>query len=250
MPPSDARPIPNQDTATARGRSSWTDLRAEILRRISDGTYAPGTLIPTEQELAAEFGCARATVNRALSSLAGRGVLQRRRRIGTRVALNALGASSKRALPVFREAIESSGRRFDSSYRGRHDAPPSADVLALLFHSDPGRIVETRTLFYADGNLLCAERRWHDSAALPGLDIELPASTTINEWIATNVPISLIEQNVSARTAGDMQVETLLGCEPGAPVLVYETCVWAGTQPVSLARHAFLPGETLCTSIS
>ena len=35
MPPSDARPIPNQDTATARGRSSWTDLRAEILRRVN-----------------------------------------------------------------------------------------------------------------------------------------------------------------------------------------------------------------------
>ena len=44
-------------------------------------------MIPGEEALAREFGCARATVNRALRDLAEAGVLERRRKAGTRVAL-------------------------------------------------------------------------------------------------------------------------------------------------------------------
>jgi hypothetical protein len=44
----------------------WEDIRAEVLRRIRARDWPPGALIPGEEALAAEFGVARATVNRAL----------------------------------------------------------------------------------------------------------------------------------------------------------------------------------------
>jgi GntR family histidine utilization transcriptional repressor len=43
------------------------------MRRIADGDWKPGELIPGEVDLADEFGCARATVNRALQDLADAG---------------------------------------------------------------------------------------------------------------------------------------------------------------------------------
>lgn len=48
----------------------------EILRRISNGTYPVGGLLPSEPVLAMEFGVARGTLRRALQTLHEQGVLQ------------------------------------------------------------------------------------------------------------------------------------------------------------------------------
>ena len=61
---------------------TWQSIRAEALRRIRAGLWPPGARIPDEAELAAEFGCARATVNRALRDLAEAGLLERKRKGG------------------------------------------------------------------------------------------------------------------------------------------------------------------------
>ncbi len=60
-------------------------VKNEILCRIHNRIWAPGSLMPGEIELAEEFGCARATVNRAMRELAEEGLLDRRRKAGTRV---------------------------------------------------------------------------------------------------------------------------------------------------------------------
>jgi GntR family histidine utilization transcriptional repressor len=86
----------------------WEDIRAEVLRRIRVRDWPPGGLIPTEETLAQEFGCARATVNRALRELAGAGVLERRRKAGTRVALLPVRKATLE-IPVIRQEIEARG---------------------------------------------------------------------------------------------------------------------------------------------
>ncbi|MCY0152430.1 GntR family transcriptional regulator [Hoeflea alexandrii] len=55
-------------------------MQAEVLRRINAREWKPGDFIPNESELSVEFGCARATVNRALRGLAESGLLDRRRK--------------------------------------------------------------------------------------------------------------------------------------------------------------------------
>ena len=50
--------------------NTWQSVQEEVLRRINSREWKPGELIPNEAELSLEFGCARATVNRALRGLA------------------------------------------------------------------------------------------------------------------------------------------------------------------------------------
>jgi GntR family transcriptional regulator len=57
-------------------------LRDEIL----NGVRAPGSAVATEEKLAAQFGVSRITARRALGELAAAGLVERRRRTGTRVA--------------------------------------------------------------------------------------------------------------------------------------------------------------------
>ena len=61
-------------------------IRDEIAAAIRSGEWRPGDRVPTEQELAARYGCARATVSKALGELAASGLVERRRKAGTFVA--------------------------------------------------------------------------------------------------------------------------------------------------------------------
>jgi len=47
----------------------YAQVVAEIQRRISEGEYQPGTLLPSEHQLVADFGVSRPTIVKALSSL-------------------------------------------------------------------------------------------------------------------------------------------------------------------------------------
>jgi len=58
-------------------RSSYRDIKAIVLTRIRANIWPPGANLPGEIELAKEFGCARATVNRAMRELVDDGILER-----------------------------------------------------------------------------------------------------------------------------------------------------------------------------
>lgn len=242
----DARPRLRR---SQRERTSWLQVRGVIMSRIAEGIYPPGELIPTEIELASEFGCARATVNRALAALADRGVLDRRRRIGTRVAPNLIHPGACQRVPRMRDMVEAEGRRFRFQFLGVSGRAPPPDVCERMFCSDPAALVETCTLFYSDERLICAERRWHDSRALPELLPALGEETTANDWVSGNAPVTGIEQRISAHLAGSIDAAEMLGCPPEAAVLQYETCLWTAGAPVSLSRHAMQPGEVMATRI-
>jgi GntR family transcriptional regulator, galactonate operon transcriptional repressor len=54
-------------------------------RRIANGLYQPGEIMPTEPELAESLGVSRATVRDAIKVLSGKGLVRTARRYGTRV---------------------------------------------------------------------------------------------------------------------------------------------------------------------
>ena len=95
-------------------RVSFRTIKDEIARRIGDKVWPPGTLIPGEAALADEFGAARATVNRALQELARTGLLERKRKAGTRVALNPV-RQARLSIPIVGEEIAALGQTYDLS---------------------------------------------------------------------------------------------------------------------------------------
>ena len=44
--------------------ATYRDVKADILDKITRGTWAPGSLVPSEVDLAETYGSARATVTR------------------------------------------------------------------------------------------------------------------------------------------------------------------------------------------
>ena len=61
-------------------------IRSDIEGKILSGALLPGDHIPIEHDLMQTYGCARMTVNKAVTALAAAGLVDRRKRFGTVVA--------------------------------------------------------------------------------------------------------------------------------------------------------------------
>lgn len=51
------------------------ELLDSLLSRIEDGTYPPGTQLPSGRALAAEYDVSQSTISRAVATLRERGIL-------------------------------------------------------------------------------------------------------------------------------------------------------------------------------
>ncbi|MBB4615065.1 GntR family transcriptional regulator [Novosphingobium taihuense] len=64
----------------------YHQLEQDLKGRIGSGEFAPGQMLPTEEQMGHAYGVSRITVRRALESLDGQGLIQRRRGVGSFVA--------------------------------------------------------------------------------------------------------------------------------------------------------------------
>lgn len=63
----------------------YKEIAAQLRRQILEGTYPPGSLLPTEQQLCSIHNASRQTIRTALQCLADDGMIQRRQGSGSRV---------------------------------------------------------------------------------------------------------------------------------------------------------------------
>jgi DNA-binding FadR family transcriptional regulator len=81
-----AGPSPKHDfSASDPARSHTAHVVREIGMGIVDGTYPQNSILPGDAELMERFGVSRTVLREALRVLAGKGLIQAKARIGTRV---------------------------------------------------------------------------------------------------------------------------------------------------------------------
>lgn len=226
-------------------RISFRDVKAELLRRITGQVWGPGDLMPGEVELAAEFGVARATVNRAMRELTEEGLLERRRKAGTRVRASPLRAA-RFEIPLVRAEIEGTGAAYSYRLLSRQvGAPPGwlAERLELLAGA---RALHVTCLHLADGVPYQHEERWINLAALPEVEGETFDRYGPNEWLIRAVPFSEVEISFLAVAAEGAVAEALI-CPAGEPVFAVERTTWWQGQAITHVRLSFARGHRMTT---
>ncbi|MWD30181.1 UTRA domain-containing protein [Aquicoccus sp. SCR17] len=225
---------------TARPRQSWTAIAREVSRRISDGDWPAGALIPNEADLAQEFGCARATVSRALRELADQGLLDRRRRAGTRVR----ELPERRArldIPVMRQQVERRGARYGYLLLLREVLPPPSPVAATLALPQQVPALHLRALHNADEAPFLLEDRWINLRAVPDAETADFARENANEWLLRNVPLTTGELGLTACAAAPEEAE-LLNCAPGDALFQQDRITINDGERVTWVRSLYAPG--------
>ncbi len=227
-------------------RKTWRGVYSEVSRRITEGDWAPGGLIPREIELAEEFGCARATVNRALRELAKEGFLDRRRKAGTRVTKHPVRKATL-DISITRLEVEQSGAAYCHSVLSKTQKPAPKPIAAILGETaaNPLRI---RSLHRADGKPYLYEDRWINADMFPNvLDVDFSALNA-NEWLVENALLTTGEIIFSAANASKAEAKAL-DIEYGTAIFIVERTTWNADEVITIVRLAYHPDYKMRTTI-
>lgn len=226
-------------------KTDFRDVKRDIRQRILDGTWGPGALIPNEVELAETFNCARATVNRAMRELAEEGLIERKRKAGTRVRLSPV-RSARFEIPIVRKEIEARGQTYRYALVNR-SAEVAPDALrARMDLSGGDRVLHLTCMHYGDGNPYQYEDRWINLTALPQAAEADFSQVGPNEWLVAEMPFSDAEISFSAVNADD-QLAQLMGCIAGDALFMAERMTWWDGQVLTYVRLTFQRGHRITT---
>ena len=200
-----------------------------------------GRLLPSEFELVDMFGVSRATVKKTLDNLVNKGLLERRRGVGTRVIKHQIIEDLAR-LKSYTE--EMAGRNLVMQTRvldaGRH--APSPDVAHKLALDRKDRSVFVRRL-RGTSEVFPVVLLQSEMPTSLGLDPREDFSGSLYALIEQKlgVPIVWGEETIEASTANEEEA-ALLEIAPGAPVLIMERVSYThANRPVEYVRGVYRP---------
>ncbi|WP_297772928.1 UTRA domain-containing protein [uncultured Roseovarius sp.] len=225
--------------------NSWQTIQDEVLRRIHVRDWPPGAVIPNEADLAKEFGCARATVNRALRALAEAGILERRRKAGTRVALHPVSRATV-DIPIIRQEITGRGQAYDYRCMSRSVTRPPSRVIDRLGIQGGVDCLHVTALHLASGAPFVFEDRWINLATAPDAAEQSFDALSANEWLLANIPYTHGDIRFAAEAASEHDA-TVLETSHGEPVFVMERVTWDHDRAITFARLCYAPGYGIVT---
>ena len=228
-------------------KTTYKSIKASVLERIRSNHWPPGTLMPGEIELAEEFQCARATVNRAMRALADDGIIDRKRKSGTRVK-EAPIRQAKFRIPLIRKEIEDTGKTYRYSLVHREELPAPGWLRGKLGLPAKARVLHVQCMHYSDGMPFQYENRWINLASVPEAASASFEDIGPNEWLVNQVPFTDAELTFSASSASE-EVAEFLTIERGTAVFTAERVTWLSGKPVTQAQFYFHPGYQMATRL-
>ncbi|WP_299150927.1 GntR family transcriptional regulator [uncultured Tateyamaria sp.] len=226
---------------------NWQRVQEEVLRRIHAREWLPGDLIPNEADLAIEFGCARSTVNRALRSLADSGLLDRRRKAGTRVAAEPV-AKATLNIAVIRHEIEEHGARYGYMLIARSLVAPPLHISGAMQTQPMQEMLHVRALHLADETPYAFEERWVNPSVVPDALSEGFEKLSANEWLLKHAPYTHGDIAFSSVQA-EPEVAEILDVPPHSALFAIDRLTWDNQASVTKVCLLFAPGYKLRTQI-
>nr|WP_272213913.1 histidine utilization repressor [Marinicella sp. W31]MDC2879860.1 histidine utilization repressor [Marinicella sp. W31] len=236
----------SDETARASGKVEARPLplhariQRDVENRIVSGEWPPGTRIPFEHELTAEYGCSRMTVNKALSELVKKGLIERRRKSGSYVRQPEVLSAVLEIHQLERE-VRALGLAYDFRLIEQVEHLADDQQRKRLILDRPGKILSVKGLHSAGQRPFCLEDR------LISLD-EVPKARDVDfrkdppgTWLLEQVPWSAAEHRIKA-TGADASAAEMLDIAEGTPCLVIARRTWNASGSITQV-HLTYPGD-------
>ncbi len=224
-------------------RSSPVPLYFQVARQIEEaierGELRPGTRLDNELELADRFGLSRPTMRRAIQELVAKGLLVRKRGVGTQVVQGQVKRTVE--LSSLFDDLAKSGQSPTTAVI-RHETVPAEDDLVTLLGLPPGEpLVALERLRSAAGEPLAILANWLPVGVAPFDDEQLESRGLYELMRSVGVHMRIASQRIGAQAATATQAR-LLGVRRGAPLLTMERTTYDDTgRAVELGRHVYRP---------
>ena len=206
--PADARPL-------------YAKVREQLVERIRSGVWKPGQLIPSEFEIAAEFGVSQGTARKAIGALASERLVMRQQGRGTFVVEHTPAHVLFRFFNMFNAAGE---LITPDSRQASCTIAPADGPEQMALHLAPGtEVVRINRVRTRDGTPFICETIRLPQELFPDLAHIDPLPNTLYDLFQKTYGILLVrtEDRLSA-TAADAETARVLQLPAGAPLLRIE----------------------------
>ncbi|MDE2436901.1 MAG: histidine utilization repressor [Sphingomonadales bacterium] len=215
-------------------------IRQEVESSILSGELRPGDRISSEFELMAHYGCARMTVNKAMSALAAAGLIDRRKRAGSFVA-RPRNVAMMLDVPDLMSEVMGRGQRYAYRQLSRQIADTAHDRQAFAELGAVGRVLRLSGLHVADDTPFAFEERIINLALVPEIEQADFSQEPPGTWLLKHIPWTEAENRIGALGASREHARAL-GIAIGESCLAIDRHTWRATDSVTFVRQVFVAG--------
>jgi GntR family transcriptional regulator len=213
--------MPGGDPPTDLGfRPLYKQVRDRLTRRIGDGRWKAGEMVPSEMQIAAELGVSQGTVRKALDDMTAAKLLVRRQGRGTFVSRH---DEARILFQFFKLKPDAGERAFPESEvlsctAGDADGEEAARL--ALFAGEP--VIRIRRVRSLQGSPCIVETITLPAALFDGIEKE-PVPNNLYDHFAKAYGVTIAGGSERMKAmAADPETARLLGLAPGAPLLLID----------------------------
>lgn len=197
----------------------YFQLSQELERAITEGELKPGDRIETEVEIAERLGLSRPTVRQAIQDLVNKGMLVRRRGVGTQVVHSQLRRSME--LTSLFDDLTSANKKPTTRVLSLGKAPADATVAAALNIAEGTSVIAVKRLRSVRNEPLAIMSNWLPADLVPLTKTELERTGLYDLLRSNGIQMRVANQRIGARSATAAEAR-LLDLKPNAPLLTME----------------------------
>lgn len=219
----------------------YYQLAQQLEEAVRSGALAPGERLENEVDLADRFGLSRPTVRQAIQELVRKGMLVRKRGVGTQVVQGHSGADITRpvALSSLYDDLARTGRTPRTDVLAHGMEPASAQVAAALGVREGSDVVRVERLRWAGDEPLALMCNWLPLGLASYTTEELAAHGLYELLRRSGVHMRIATQRIGARAATTAEAR-LLHERKGAPLLTMERTAYDDSgRAVEFGSHAY-----------
>ncbi|MFF8971020.1 GntR family transcriptional regulator [Streptomyces sp. NPDC014995] len=215
----------------------YYQLAQQLEAAIEHGALAPGNLLGNEIDLSTRLGLSRPTVRQAIQSLVDKGLLVRRRGVGTQV----VHSQVKRPLELssLYDDLEAAGQG-PTTHVVRHErVPAGGDVAAALGIAEGAEVTLLERLRSTHGQPVAFLCNYLPPALLDVDTAQLEETGLYRLLRAAGITLHSARQTIGARSA-TRQEAALLTEKEGAALLTMQRTAYDDTgRPVEYGTHIY-----------
>jgi GntR family transcriptional regulator len=232
--------------SAADRQPKYLRIHSNLRERITSGQWPPGSPLPSQRDLADEFGVSIMTLRQALQLLTDEGLIETRHGSGTFAAAHY--AYDLGHLRSFASDLSAQGAEITTQLLGAQAVTPPADIGARL--GAPGEVLRLRRLRLSAGRPLIVQTSYLPLQLAhviePGDLGRLGLYTLLAEHGLT---IARAHESISPTTLGPHDAGDL-GRPQGSPALLSHRISFTNTGIPVIDDHALLPADSVVITVN
>jgi GntR family transcriptional regulator len=217
----------------------YYQVAAQLEEAIAEGHLPPGFKLDNEVSLADQLGLSRPTMRRAIQELVDKGMLVRKRGVGTQV----VHCRVRRELELtsLYDDLRATGQQPRTVVLVNRLEPALAQVADELGLEEGEEVLHLERLRLADDEPLAVLRNWLPPKLISPTDEELENGGLYELIRASGTHVQIARQRIGARGATTQEAR-LLGGRKNGPVLTMQRTAYADSgRAVEFGSHCYRP---------